>query len=168
MLLIKLSYLGGDDSSTTSTIQEFIPTEVNLGSLKPVTLTINSFFRQEADRLSTEDLFKFLSEARKPGGRLSRLKTFPANFVLQVSGSLKSFIVKLLSGGTGDELLLRLNPDYQKMSPFTSGPDIELTKDIQGFPTPGQYTVNTGYKLFFLLKFIFKLSEIFYTFIRNQ
>lgn len=41
---------------------------------------------QEADRLSDDDLFKLLADARKPGGKMSRLKTFTADLALQLSG----------------------------------------------------------------------------------
>ncbi|GIY48085.1 dedicator of cytokinesis protein 7 [Caerostris extrusa] len=37
----------------------------NLDSFRPVTLTVNSFFKQETDRLRDEDLFKFLVDLKK-------------------------------------------------------------------------------------------------------
>ncbi|KAE9416845.1 hypothetical protein Angca_006569, partial [Angiostrongylus cantonensis] len=60
--------------------------ETNLANLQPVLLNFNSFFRQEAERLSDEDLYKLLADARRPGGKLSRLKTFTADLCIQLSG----------------------------------------------------------------------------------
>lgn len=97
--------------------------------------------------MSNDDLYKLLSEARKPGGKMSRMKTFPACLTLQLHGNITiGSVGRRNSGGTGEELLLRLNPDYQTMAPFTPGPDVDLTKDIQSFAAPGTYSVNTGYK----------------------
>ncbi|PIO64161.1 hypothetical protein TELCIR_14220, partial [Teladorsagia circumcincta] len=88
----------------------------------------------EADRLSDEDLYKLLADARRPGGKLSRLKTFAVDMGLQ------------LSGGTGEELLMRLSPEMLRVAPFSGGPGTELTKDIQEFPAKGFYMANTSYR----------------------
>ncbi|XP_065185199.1 dedicator of cytokinesis protein 7-like [Sycon ciliatum] len=56
-----------------------------LQSFKPVTLTVNSFFKQEADKLENEDLYKFLGELRKPGSLVRRLKCIPGTLKLDIS-----------------------------------------------------------------------------------
>ncbi|VDM56495.1 unnamed protein product, partial [Angiostrongylus costaricensis] len=113
---------GNDDSNTVdgSAVEKSL--ETNLANLQPVLLNLNSFFRQEAERLSDEDLYKLLADARRPGGKLSRLKTFTADLSIQ------------LSGGTAEELLMRLSPEMLRVAPFNVGPGSELTKDIQEFP----------------------------------
>ncbi|EYC06394.1 hypothetical protein Y032_0076g1034 [Ancylostoma ceylanicum] len=125
------SAAGSEDSSVPDASSVGKSMELNLANLQPVTLNLNSFFRQEADRLSDDDLFKLLADARKPGGKLSRLKTFTADLALQ------------LSGGTGEELLMRLSPEMLRVAPFSGG---ELTKDIQEFPAKGLYMANTSYR----------------------
>ncbi|KIH47291.1 hypothetical protein ANCDUO_22651 [Ancylostoma duodenale] len=128
----EMKYLqGSEDSSVPDASSVGKSMELNLANLQPVTLNLNSFFRQEADRLSDDDLFKLLADARKPGGKLSRLKTFTADLALQ------------LSGGTGEELLMRLSPEMLRVAPFSGG---ELTKDIQEFPAKGLYMANTSYR----------------------
>uniref|UniRef100_A0A0K0CXK9 C2 DOCK-type domain-containing protein n=1 Tax=Angiostrongylus cantonensis TaxID=6313 RepID=A0A0K0CXK9_ANGCA len=125
---------GNDDSNTVdgSAVEKSL--ETNLANLQPVLLNFNSFFRQEAERLSDEDLYKLLADARRPGGKLSRLKTFTADLCIQ------------LSGGTTEELLMRLSPEMLRVAPFTVGPSAELTKDIQEFPAKGFYMANTSYR----------------------
>nr|CDJ83685.1 Dedicator of cytokinesis domain containing protein [Haemonchus contortus] len=125
---------GSDDATTPEGSSAGKSLETNLANLQPITLTVNSFFRQEADRLSDEDLYKLLADARRPGGKLSRLKTFTADMALQ------------LSGGTGEELLMRLSPEMLRVAPFSGGPGTELTKDIQEFPAKGFYQANTSYR----------------------
>ncbi|CAL8249273.1 unnamed protein product [Merluccius merluccius] len=53
----------------------------NLSGFKPATITINTIFKQEGDRLSDEDLLKFLSEIKKTSTPQRRVKT--------ISGSIK-------------------------------------------------------------------------------
>ncbi|KAK6028421.1 hypothetical protein OSTOST_05532 [Ostertagia ostertagi] len=125
---------GSDDATTPDGSSAGKSIELNLANLQPVTLNLNSFFRQEADRLSDEDLYKLLADARRPGGKLSRLKTFAVDMGLQ------------LSGGTGEELLMRLSPEMLRVAPFSGGPGTELTKDIQEFPAKGFYMANTSYR----------------------
>ncbi|VDO33129.1 unnamed protein product [Haemonchus placei] len=107
---------GSDDATTPEGSSAGKSLETNLANLQPITLTVNSFFRQEADRLSDEDLYKLLADARRPGG------------------------------GTGEELLMRLSPEMLRVAPFSGGPGTELTKDIQEFPAKGFYMANTSYR----------------------
>ncbi|KAK6012373.1 hypothetical protein OSTOST_22481, partial [Ostertagia ostertagi] len=121
---------GSDDATTPDGSSAGKSIELNLANLQPVTLNLNSFFRQEADRLSDEDLYKLLADARRPGGKLSRLKTFAVDMGLQLS-----------------ELLMRLiSPEMLRVAPFSGGPGTELTKDIQEFPAKGFYMANTSYR----------------------
>ena len=43
-------------------------------SFPPVTLTVSSFFKQEADKLKDEDLYKFLQDLARPAPVFKRLK----------------------------------------------------------------------------------------------
>ncbi|VTJ91581.1 Hypothetical predicted protein [Marmota monax] len=46
----------------------------SFSGFRPATLTVTNFFKQEAERLSDEDLFKFLADMRRPSSLLRRLR----------------------------------------------------------------------------------------------
>ncbi|XP_030592976.1 dedicator of cytokinesis protein 8 isoform X1 [Archocentrus centrarchus] len=54
----------------------------NVSGFKPATITISTIFKQEGDRLSDEDLLKFLTEIKKPQ---RRIKTIPGCIKLDIS-----------------------------------------------------------------------------------
>uniref|UniRef100_A0A914X6L0 Dedicator of cytokinesis protein 7 n=1 Tax=Plectus sambesii TaxID=2011161 RepID=A0A914X6L0_9BILA len=106
---------------------------INFASLRPVTLTVNNFFRQESDRLSEDDLFKFLAEARKPGSLMKRLKCVPINLKLEVSGVV-------------DDLPMRLTPELLRLHPFVPSEESPLTRELTEFPLREVYAVNCSYR----------------------
>ncbi|ELU18915.1 hypothetical protein CAPTEDRAFT_161690 [Capitella teleta] len=56
-----------------------------LTDFRPVTLTLTSFFKQESDKLSDDDLYKFLADLKKPGSVLKRLKYIPGSLKFDIS-----------------------------------------------------------------------------------
>ncbi|XP_048475857.1 dedicator of cytokinesis protein 7-like [Rhincodon typus] len=52
----------------------FLEDQYNLSNFKAATITINNFFKQEGDRLSDEDLLKFLAELKRSSASLRRLR----------------------------------------------------------------------------------------------
>ncbi|MGH0182292.1 UNVERIFIED_CONTAM: hypothetical protein FKN15_008844 [Acipenser sinensis] len=46
----------------------------NFANFRPATLTVTNFFKQEGDRLSDDDLYKFLADMRRPSSVLRRLR----------------------------------------------------------------------------------------------
>ncbi|XP_059909470.1 dedicator of cytokinesis protein 8 [Gadus macrocephalus] len=56
-----------------------------LSGFKPATITISTIFRQEGDRLSDEDLLKFLSEIKKTSAPQRRVRTIPGIIKLDIS-----------------------------------------------------------------------------------
>lgn len=74
-------------------------------SFRPITLTVSSFFKQEAERLRDEDLYKLLVEIRRPGSNLKRLKCLPG-------------ILKLDLSPKPEELPRCLDPDLRRLSPY--------------------------------------------------
>ncbi|VDK44685.1 unnamed protein product [Anisakis simplex] len=105
-----------------------------LSSLQPLLLDLNSFFRQETDRLSDEDLCKMLVESRKGASKLARLKAFPAKFKLEISGN-----------GI-DECPMRLTPELLHVHPYMPGDSSYIVKEIAEFPSKGIYAVNACYR----------------------
>ncbi|XP_036917609.1 dedicator of cytokinesis protein 8 isoform X1 [Sturnira hondurensis] len=52
---------------------------------KPTTMTITSFYKQEGDRLSDEDLFKFLADYKRSSSLQRRVKSIPGLLRLEIS-----------------------------------------------------------------------------------
>ncbi|KAM8760403.1 dedicator of cytokinesis protein 8 isoform 1-T1 [Acanthopagrus schlegelii] len=57
----------------------------NIAAFKPATITISTIFKQEGDRLSDEDLLKFLSEIKKTSAPQRRIKIIPGSIKLDMS-----------------------------------------------------------------------------------
>uniref|UniRef100_UPI003AAE01D7 dedicator of cytokinesis protein 8 n=1 Tax=Centroberyx gerrardi TaxID=166262 RepID=UPI003AAE01D7 len=57
----------------------------NLSGFKPATITIGTIFKQEGDRLSDEDLLKFLSEIKKTSTPQRRTKTISGTIKLDMT-----------------------------------------------------------------------------------
>uniref|UniRef100_A0A672HCH3 Dedicator of cytokinesis 8 n=1 Tax=Salarias fasciatus TaxID=181472 RepID=A0A672HCH3_SALFA len=68
------------NSERYSTIDEHF---FNISSFKPATITIATIFKQEGDRLSDEDLLKYLADIKKTPQR--RIKTIPGCIKLDMS-----------------------------------------------------------------------------------
>ncbi|XP_071486500.1 dedicator of cytokinesis protein 7-like [Diadema antillarum] len=104
----------------------------NLESFHPVTITVSSFFKQEGDKLSDVDLYKFLADLKRPTTVLKRLKC--------IRGSLKLDISPVV-----DHPSYCLTPDLYQVRPF---PDNRTrpTKEIQEFPTREVYVPHSVYR----------------------
>uniref|UniRef100_A0A674DRV3 Dedicator of cytokinesis 7 n=1 Tax=Salmo trutta TaxID=8032 RepID=A0A674DRV3_SALTR len=89
----------------------------SLTSFRPATLTVTNFFKQEGDRLSDEDLYKFLADMRRPSSVLRRLRP--------ITDGLKSELKQVL-----DEVYSRVRP----------------TREILEFPPRDVYVPNTTYR----------------------
>ncbi|XP_078107068.1 dedicator of cytokinesis protein 8 isoform X1 [Sander vitreus] len=75
----------------------------NVSAFKPATITISTIFKQEGDRLSDEDLLKFLSEIKKTSTPQRRVKTIQGSIKLDMSpvhemplGSLSTELIPLI------------------------------------------------------------------------
>ncbi|CAH1775987.1 unnamed protein product, partial [Owenia fusiformis] len=104
----------------------------NLESFRPVTLTVSSFFKQESDRLSDDDLYKFLQDLKRPTSVLKRLKCIPGSLKLDISPC-------------AEELKYCLSPELYKISPY---PDEKSrpTKEICEFPSREVFLPNAVYR----------------------
>ncbi|XP_061116717.1 dedicator of cytokinesis protein 8 [Conger conger] len=59
--------------------------QYNLSGFKPATITISTFCKQEGDRLSDEDLFKFLGDIKRYSSLQRRIKTITGTIKLDLS-----------------------------------------------------------------------------------
>ncbi|CAJ0919907.1 unnamed protein product, partial [Mesorhabditis belari] len=135
--LQRRKFLGGSEDleSQSASIHPVSKPEPSIANLQPFHRTYTHFYRQvKSDRISDEELFRLLAEARKSGGKLGKLKTFPCVLTLEYRGQ------------SAEDLLTRLSPEMLRINPFLGGQGAELTKDILEFPSKGQYAVNSGYR----------------------
>ncbi|XP_053325502.1 dedicator of cytokinesis protein 7 isoform X3 [Spea bombifrons] len=104
----------------------------NLTSFRPATLTVTNFFKQEGDRLSDEDLFKFLADMRRPSSVLRRLRPITAQLKIDISPA-------------PENPSYCLTPELLQVKPF---PDsrVRPTREILEFPARDVYVPNTVYR----------------------
>uniref|UniRef100_A0A8C8GF99 Dedicator of cytokinesis 7 n=1 Tax=Oncorhynchus tshawytscha TaxID=74940 RepID=A0A8C8GF99_ONCTS len=100
----------------------------SLTSFRPATLTVTNFFKQEGDRLSDEDLYKFLADMRRPSSVLRRLRPITDLNLIEVCNPHYC-----------------LTPDLQQVKPY---PDsrVRPTREILEFPPRDVYVPNTTYR----------------------
>ncbi|XP_070541056.1 dedicator of cytokinesis protein 7-like isoform X2 [Ptychodera flava] len=104
----------------------------NLASFRPVTLTVSSFFKQESDKLTDEDLYKFLADLKRPTSILKRLKCIPG-------------ILKLDISPMPENLAYCLTPELQQVDPY---PDLRgrPTREVQEIPSKEVFVPSTVYR----------------------
>ncbi|XP_028841094.1 dedicator of cytokinesis protein 7 isoform X2 [Denticeps clupeoides] len=101
-------------------------------TFRPATLTVTNFFKQEGDRLSDEDLYKFLADMRRPSSVLRRLRPVTAQLKIDISPAPES-------------PHYCLSPELLHVKPY---PDLRVrpTKDVLEFPARYVYTPHTRYR----------------------
>ncbi|KAM8931057.1 dedicator of cytokinesis protein 7 isoform 1-T1 [Pelodytes ibericus] len=104
----------------------------NLTSFRPATLTVTNFFKQEGDRLSDEDLYKFLADMRRPSSVLRRLRPITAQLKIDISPAPENPSYCL----TPELLQVKQYPDSR----------VRPTREILEFPARDVYIPNTMYR----------------------
>ncbi|XP_041719148.2 dedicator of cytokinesis protein 7 isoform X3 [Coregonus clupeaformis] len=104
----------------------------NFATFRPATLTVTNFFKQEGDRLSDEDLYKFLADMRRPTSVLRRLRPVTAQLKIDISPA-------------PDSPHYCLSPELLHVKPY---PDLRVrpTKEVLEFPARYVYTPHTTYR----------------------
>uniref|UniRef100_A0A670KMT5 Dedicator of cytokinesis 6 n=1 Tax=Podarcis muralis TaxID=64176 RepID=A0A670KMT5_PODMU len=100
----------------------------SFSNFRPATLTVTNFFKQEGDRLSDEDLYKFLADMRRPSSVLRRLRP-----------------LKIDISPVPENPHYCLSPELLHVLPY---PDLRVrpTKEILEFPVKEVYTPHTTYR----------------------
>lgn len=63
--------------------------ELTTTNLQPVLVKLNHFFKHDSEKFGDEEILRALAEARKTGSsRFSRMKTFPGELSLELSGAV--------------------------------------------------------------------------------
>ncbi|XP_047987110.1 LOW QUALITY PROTEIN: dedicator of cytokinesis protein 7 [Leguminivora glycinivorella] len=91
-----------------------------LDTMKPVSITVTSFFKQETDKLRDEDLYKFLVEIKRPSSAPKKLKC--------ITGVLKIEVAPC-----PEELKNGLTPELAKLHPY-GDENVRPTKEVLPFP----------------------------------
>uniref|UniRef100_A0A8C1QIQ4 Dedicator of cytokinesis 6 n=1 Tax=Cyprinus carpio TaxID=7962 RepID=A0A8C1QIQ4_CYPCA len=136
-LLNIVSSVGGldrsDSDSDTGINQRFERMSVgedmcNFTNFRPATLTVTNFFKQEGDRLSDEDLYKFLADMRRPSSVLRRLR--PLKIDISPAPEAPHYC---------------LSPELLHVKPYPD-PRVRPTKEVLEFPARYVYTPHTTYR----------------------
>ncbi|XP_066449720.1 dedicator of cytokinesis protein 6 isoform X4 [Eleutherodactylus coqui] len=106
--------------------------EVGFNSFRPATLTVTNFFKQEGDRLSDEDLYKFLADMKRPTSVLRRLRPVTAQLKIDVSPAPET-------------PQFCLSPELRHVKPYPD-PRVRPTKEVLEFPPRDVYSPYTSYR----------------------
>lgn len=107
--------------------------ENGVGSnFKATTLATNIFFKQEGDRLSDEDLFKFLADYKRSSSLQRRVKSIPGSLRLEISPA-------------PDVMNCCLTPEMLPVKPFPEN-RTRPHKEILEFPIREVYVPHTVYR----------------------
>nr|XP_019958252.1 PREDICTED: dedicator of cytokinesis protein 8 [Paralichthys olivaceus] len=104
----------------------------NVSAFKPATITISTIFKQEGDRLSDEDLLKFLADIKKNSTPQRRIKT--------ISGS-----IKLDMSPVHDTPLACLSTELIPLIPVAEK-NIRPVKEVLEFPSSEVYVPHNIYR----------------------
>ncbi|NXG40960.1 DOCK8 protein, partial [Psilopogon haemacephalus] len=105
-----------------------------VSNFKTISLTINTFFKQEGDRLSDEDLFKFLADFKRSSSLQRRIKTLPGTLKVEISPA-------------PENLGYCLTPELLPVKPFPENRN-RPHKEILEFPIKEVYVPHTIYRNF--------------------
>ncbi|CAI5786814.1 of cytokinesis 8 isoform X1 [Podarcis lilfordi] len=103
-----------------------------LPTFKNTTLTFSTFFKQEGDRLTDEDLFKFLADYKRSSSLQRRVKSIPGLLKLEISPA-------------SEGLSCCLSPELLLVKPFPENRS-RPHKEILEFPVREVYVPHTVYR----------------------
>uniref|UniRef100_A0A8C0JF90 Dedicator of cytokinesis C/D N-terminal domain-containing protein n=1 Tax=Chelonoidis abingdonii TaxID=106734 RepID=A0A8C0JF90_CHEAB len=103
-----------------------------VSNFKPTSLTVNTFIKQEGDRLSDEDLFKFLTDYKRSSSLQRRVKSIPGSVKLEISPA-------------SEVLSCCLTPELLQVKPFPENRS-RPQKEILEFPVREVYVPHTVYR----------------------
>ncbi|NXB71894.1 DOCK8 protein, partial [Donacobius atricapilla] len=101
-------------------------------NFKTITLTLGTFFKQEGDRLSDEDLFKFLADFKRSSSLQRRIKTLPGTLKVEISPA-------------PENIASCLTPELLPVKAFSENRN-RLHKEILEFPIREVYVPHTTYR----------------------
>ncbi|XP_062854998.1 dedicator of cytokinesis protein 8 [Trichomycterus rosablanca] len=124
----KRAYLPRRNSERFTALED----QFNLSSFKPAVITIPTFFKQEGERLSDEDLYKFLADLKRASTIQRRVKT--------MSGSLKLEVTP-----APDAVIACLSPELISIKPV-SEKNLRPVKEVLEFASSDVYVPHSIYR----------------------
>ncbi|XP_036434251.1 dedicator of cytokinesis protein 8 isoform X2 [Colossoma macropomum] len=124
--LEKKAYLPRRNSERFSILED----QFNLSGAK--TITVTNFFKQEGERLSDEDLFKFLADSKRTSNIQRRSKTITGCLKLEVTPSPET-------------VLPCLSPELIPIKP-ASDKNVRPMKEVLEFPASDVYVPHSIYR----------------------
>uniref|UniRef100_A0A803VMK0 Dedicator of cytokinesis 8 n=1 Tax=Ficedula albicollis TaxID=59894 RepID=A0A803VMK0_FICAL len=121
-----LTFLRQNDSSVG--LEDSYPTS----NFKPTSLSLGTFFKQEGDRLSDEDLYKFLADFKRSSSLQRRIKTLPGTLKVEISPA-------------PENIGYCLTPELLPLKPFSENRN-RPHKEILEFPIREVYVPHTIYR----------------------
>uniref|UniRef100_A0A8C7KHS0 Dedicator of cytokinesis 8 n=1 Tax=Oncorhynchus kisutch TaxID=8019 RepID=A0A8C7KHS0_ONCKI len=106
--------------------------QCNMSAFKPATITISTFCKQEGDRLSDEDLFKFLADIKKFSSLQRRIKTIPGTIRLDVTP-------------VHDNPVACLSTELIPVKPLAEK-NVRPVKEVLEFPSSEVYVPHSTYR----------------------
>ncbi|XP_078252208.1 dedicator of cytokinesis protein 8 isoform X2 [Rhinoraja longicauda] len=106
--------------------------QCNLTNFKTASVTVSSFFKQEGDKLSDEDLLKFLAEIKRSSAPLRRLRS--------ITGQIKTEILAV-----GESPTFCITPELLPVKPYPENRGRPI-KEILEFPSREVYVPHTTYR----------------------
>ncbi|KAI4895857.1 hypothetical protein NFI96_021425 [Prochilodus magdalenae] len=126
--LDKKAYLPRRNSERFSMLED----QLSLSSCKPSVITVSTFFKQEGERLSDEDLFKFLADSKRTSNIQRRSKT--------ISGCLKLEVTP-----SPETIMPCLSPELIPIKP-ASEKNVRPIKEVLEFPSSDVYVPHSIYR----------------------
>uniref|UniRef100_A0A674BZP8 Dedicator of cytokinesis 8 n=1 Tax=Salmo trutta TaxID=8032 RepID=A0A674BZP8_SALTR len=125
---VRLGQLPRRNSERFATMED----QCNMSAFKPATITINTFCKQEGDRLSDEDLFKFLADIKKFSSLHRRIKT--------ISGMIKLDVTPV-----HDNPMACLSAELIPVKPVAEK-NLRPIKEVLEFPSSEVYVPHSTYR----------------------
>jgi dedicator of cytokinesis protein 6/7/8 len=104
----------------------------SIESFRPISITVTSFFKQEAEKMKDEDMYKFLAELKRPGAVMKKYKCIP--------GSIKVEIAPF-----ADDIKYALSPELAKIEPYPDDHSRPV-KEILEFPSLPIFNPHYAYR----------------------
>ncbi|KAH8283104.1 hypothetical protein KR054_012188, partial [Drosophila jambulina] len=102
-------------------------------NFRPITITVPSFFKQEADKMKDEDLYKILPELKRPNSVMKKYKCIPGSIKLEISPCI-------------EDAKNSLTPELAKINPQSASENIRPVKEVLEFPQSAIFNPHYTYR----------------------
>ncbi|CAF0791221.1 unnamed protein product [Rotaria sordida] len=141
------STLSPINTNLSATSDEFFHILANFD--RPIIVTLKGVYKQESERLTDEDIFKFLTDFRKPPTLAKKPKTIPA-FIRFEFNQIHP----------GDSVDCCLDPQLNRLKPYTDDTRRPI-KELLEFPPREIYLPHTSYRnILYLYPLSLNLSNL--------